>query len=317
MIRFRSKLTSSGKTYYYYDLGGKPRKWLRLGSDYVSAVEKWAELERNNSNLPRELVTFSYVADIYMRDVLQTKALKTRKENILQLVKLREFFNNPPAPIHKIRPIHIRQYLDWRKTAPVSANREKALFSHIWNKAREWGYTDLENPCKGVSGYKEKGRDMYVEDSAFQALWNAADEQLQDALDLAYLTGQRPADVLKLSRIDIRDGALWITQNKTGKKLRVEIVGKLAAVIARIQARSSNKVTTLSLIALSAGALKSRFNKARKLAGVDFQFRDIRAKAATDTEDLAHSQKLLGHASRDMTEAYTRNRIGDKVKPTK
>lgn len=36
-------------------------------------------------------------------------------------------------------------------------------------------------------------------------------------------------------------------------------------------------------------ALRSRFDKARRLAGVDFQFRDIRAKAATETGDLAHS----------------------------
>ena len=35
---------------------------------------------------------------------------------------------------------------------------------------------------------------------------------------------------------------------------------------------------------LTSGALRSRFDKAREGARVDFQFRDIRAKAATDTE---------------------------------
>lgn len=39
---------------------------------------------------------------------------------------------------------------------------------------------------------------------------------------------------------------------------------------------------------LPKGALRSRFNKARTLAKVDFQFRDIRGKAATDTGDLAY-----------------------------
>jgi hypothetical protein len=53
-------------------------------------------------------------------------------------------------------------------------------------------------------------------------------------------------------------------------------------------------------------ALRSRFDKARTLAKVDFQFRDIRAKAATDTGDLAHSQALLGHKNRDMTEHYVK-----------
>lgn len=32
--------------------------------------------------------------------------------------------------------------------------------------------------------------------------------------------------------------------------------------------------------------MRSRFDKARDLAKVSFQFRDIRAKAATDTGDL-------------------------------
>lgn len=61
--------------------------------------------------------------------------------------------------------------------------------------------------------------------------------------------------------------------------------------------------------------LRSRFDKARTLAGVDFQFRDIRAKAATDTGDLAHSQKLLGHRNREMTEHYVRARVGERVQP--
>ena len=62
-------------------------------------------------------------------------------------------------------------------------------------------------------------------------------------------------------------------------------------------------------------ALRSRFDKARRAAGVSFQFRDIRAKAATDTGDLGHSQKLLGHKRREMTEHYVRRRVGETVQP--
>jgi len=50
---------------------------------------------------------------------------------------------------------------------------------------------------------------------------------------------------------------------------------------------------------------------------VSFQFRDIRAKTARDTENLARAQTLLGHKTRAMTEHYTRNRKGDKVSPLK
>ena len=61
--------------------------------------------------------------------------------------------------------------------------------------------------------------------------------------------------------------------------------------------------------------MRSRFDRARKAAGVSFQFRDLRAKAATDTGDLAHSQKLLGHRNREMTEQYVKARVGERVSP--
>lgn len=139
-------------------------------------------------------------------------------------------------------------------------------------------------------------------------------------MDIALLTGQRPADVLKIKRTDIRDGALWIVQNKTGARLGIEITGELATVIDRINQRPRKAISAFLIQdengqPLSKGALRSRFDKARTLAKVDFQFRDIRAKAATDTGDLAHSQKLLAHKNREMTEHYVKSRIGERVRP--
>jgi integrase len=136
-----------------------------------------------------------------------------------------------------------------------------------------------------------------------------------DAMDLALLTGQRPADVLKIKCTDFRDGALWIVQNKTGARLGIELTGELAALIARIGERP-RRVISPYLIQDENGqpltyfALRSRFDKAREAAKVSFQFRDIRAKAATDTGDLAHSQKLLAHKNREMTEHYVKARLG-------
>ena len=215
----------------------------------------------------------------------------------------------------------MRSYLDKRgQTAKARANREKALLSHLFNKAREWGYTDAPNPCQGVKGFTESGRDRYVTDAEFQAVHAKADQTLRDAMDLALLTGQRPADVLKIKRDDIRDGALFIAQNKTGAKRAIEIVGELAQLIERIAARKRERLSAFLIQddngrLLSMLALRGRFDKARRAAGVSFQFRDIRAKTSSDTGDLGHSQRLLGHKNRDMTEHYVRERVGQRVKP--
>jgi len=263
--------------------------------------------------------TFDAIARRYETEVIPTKARRTQTDNLKEIARLRAVFGR--MQIDAIKPHHVRAYMDKRgEQAKARANREKALLSHIFNKAREWGYTDMTNPCQGVKGFKESGRDRYVSDSEFQAVWDKADQTLRDAMDLALLTGQRPADVLKIKREDLRDGALWIVQNKTKAKRAIELTGKLAALIERINARPRERLSAWLIQdddgkPLGTFGLRSRFDKARRAAGVEFQFRDIRAKAATDTGDLAHSQKLLGHRNREMTEHYVRQRIGERVQP--
>lgn len=62
----------------------------------------------------------------------------------------------------------------------------------------------------------------------------------RDAMDLAYLPGQRPQDTLVgYDKHDIRENVLLIGQGKTGKKLRMEVTGELKAVIERIWARKT------------------------------------------------------------------------------
>lgn len=74
---------------------------------------------------------------------------------------------------------------------------------------------------------------------------------------------------------------------------------------------------------ISAFALRSRFDKAREIAGIDkahFQFRDLRAKAGTDKEESAGmeaAKSQLGHTSENMTRHYVRHRRGKRVTPTK
>lgn len=334
----RARVKARGVVWFYYDTGGKPRREIPLGNEYTAAVRKWAELQADQPERVSALLTFKTVSDRYLKEIIPTKAARTQAGNLKELANLLLFFNAPPAPIEAIQPMHIRQYMDWRgAAAKTRANREKALFSHIWNCARAWGLTSAPNPCAGIKGFSEAGRDIYIEDDVLEAVWNAADQPLRDALDLAYLTGQRPADTLRMSSLHINAGALTVVQGKTGKKLRIEISGELAALIERIELRKkSYKVHTLILISNERGrpltdlALRSRFDKARIVAARQnpklkeqieaFQFRDLRAKAGTDKADshgMRAAQDQLGHKSMTMTEHYVRGRLGQKVSPTR
>ena len=309
-------MTRKGR-FFYHVTTTTPRKWTPLGAVKAIALLAWARIE--GAEPDPTVKTFEAIAARYASQVIPGKALRTQVDNLKELERLKAVFGR--VQIEHIKPHHVREYLDRRgESAKARANREKALLSHVFNKAREWGYTDAPNPCQGVKGFRELGRDRYVTDAEFQAVRAKAHPTVQDAMDVALLTGQRPADVLKIRRENLRDGVLWVVQNKTGVKRAIEVTGELQQVIERINARPRQRTGPMLIQddngkALGTFALRSRFDKARDAAGVSFQFRDIRAKAATDTGDLAHSQLPLGHKRREMTEHYVKRRIGERVKP--
>lgn len=335
----RVRQLKSGKEWigYYYNARNDDGKRVEipLGSDLNEAKRKWAELECQSA--PAETGLMRFIFDRYEREIIPTKAPRTQKDNLAYLQFIRKVFDS--APIDLITPQHIAQYRDKRgQSAPVRANREISLLSHVWNMAREWGYTAKENPVKGVRKNKETPRDFYADDKVWTAVYQLAGQELKDAMDIGYLTGQRPADVLKMRFTDIINGALEVKQNKTGKKLRILINNgtertELGKVIERIRSR---KVTSLFLIATPEGKqmtksmLRIRFERARSEAiaaaiesGMEslaervraFQFKDIRPKAASEM-DLVHASKLLGHTEQEITEKVYR-RKGETVLPTK
>jgi integrase len=173
-------------------------------------------------------------------------------------------------------------------------------------------------------------------DAVYKAVWTSASAPLRDAMDLAYLTGQRPADTLKMTEHDIIEGHLIVTQEKTKQPLRIQIIGDLAALLKRIEVRKSgHKVKSAALLVnqhgkrLTAPALRSQFDKARD-AAIEaappladnirkFRFYDLRAKAADDTADgrgEEAARDLLGHESIKTTQRHYLRR-GKIVTPTK
>lgn len=265
---------------WYHVTGTPPRIWTPLAHDRAEALLLWAE---RDAILAKERAdSFSAIARRYMREVMPHKAPRTRLDNQQQLPYLLKAFGQ--MRISDIRPVNVREYMDSRgSVAKVRANREKALLSHIFNKAREWGYTHFANPCQGVKGFKETGRTRYVTDAEFLKVKAAASPTVADAMDLALLTAQRPADILKMRWIDVYDGALHVEQNKTGMKLAIAVVGELAQVLHTIQSRSGKRgpwiVQETNGQAVRLHTLQARFAKAKSAAGIDFQLRDLRAKA--------------------------------------
>ena len=188
---------------------------------------------------------------------------------------------------------------------------------------------------------KEAPRDYYAEADVWDAVFAAGTQVLRDAMDLAYLTGQRPAYVLKMSELDIRNDELHVLQNKTTHTLRIRMhvdgePTQLGACVDRLMARPVKSMTG-ALVCTETGQqltlkmLRDRFDAARAAAAASaekawntdmarrikaFQFRDIRPKAASEIASLEDASKLLGHTNKQITQKVYR-RVGEVVKPTR
>lgn len=55
----------------------------------------------------------------------------------------------------------------------------------------------------------------------WDAVYGMAEPALKEAMDLGYLTGQRPADVIIMRSDDTVGDYFLVTQGKTGQKLRI------------------------------------------------------------------------------------------------
>ncbi len=212
----RTRKRKNGTTwtaFYYRDATGKD---IPLGKDLDKARLKWAELEAKDK--PGDLTIMKGIFDRYVRDAIPKKGARTQTDNLAELKQLRPTFDS--APIDSITPANIAGYRNAR-TAKVRTNREIALLSHVFNMAREWGLTERENPCQGVRKNKDVPRDYYANAVVWDAVYGMAEPELKEAMDLGYLTGQRPADVIIMRSDDTEGDYFLVTQGKTGQKLRI------------------------------------------------------------------------------------------------
>jgi integrase len=323
-------------TYYFYDqwVDGK-RKFIPLGRDLLAAKTKWLELERTakpETVFDDEDRSVSILYDRYMEWAgdLTVSGLspRTLQDRAKYWKKIKPVFGE--ASVDLLKPEHMMRYFDSR-TAKVSAKKEIKFLSVLFNWARARGFMSIANPVTGITRQmkSKEGRDIYVTDEMLKLVYDCSVPVIQDAIDLAYLTGQRPADVLGMRWEQVKDGALWVEQGKTKAKVQIDIVGELAVVLDRIKARGVVGMTMLAdpkgQQLKPSGYFRSQFKAARDKAekraaelGIElvrFQFKDLRAKSASDMSTMAGARKLLGHSTESMTTKYVRNRVGEKVSP--
>ena len=104
-MKLPPKLRQKGKA-YYYDHGGKPRKWERLGSVYATALIKWADIHKGRD---AELRTVGSLVDLFISKK-QTLAESTLRSYRLYK-RVLDKVNASPAPMLALDQGHLHAYI--------------------------------------------------------------------------------------------------------------------------------------------------------------------------------------------------------------
>ena len=148
----------------------------------------------------------------------------------------------------EVKPRHVAEFINV-PTGRVHRNRMVTILSTVFKKAMgRWCLDlDLTNPCTVVERWPTKPRTRYVTDDEFTRFRAMCPAQVQIAMDLALLTGQRQGDIIGLTWDQIHAIGLpreeWfieIKQGKTGKHLGIRITPAIEAVLSRAKMMKPN-----------------------------------------------------------------------------
>ncbi len=94
------------------------------------------------------------------------------------------------------------------------------------------------NPCIAIPKFvTENGGARPWPVWAFDLIESHARDDIRRAVRLARYTGQRQADVLRMTMTDLEDGGINVTQQKTGKRLWIPLYDNLRPEMERWETR--------------------------------------------------------------------------------
>jgi integrase len=251
----------------------------------------------------------------------------------------------------QIEPPDVTTFLKTWDHQPRSYNAYRAALRERMRYAESKGFRKAgSNPVDSIPTKPVKARTRYITDSELRRIKVAANygedgkrtragHTVCAFIDMAYLTGQRFGDLLRLQWSQIgRDGILFEPsklEDSTQVRILIEWTPKLRALVARLKnppAQPTTKgktkpvsithvFTTLKGEPYTYDGMSTAWTRARDRAGIkNAHFHDLRAKALTDKDDsqsIGEARKMGGHSTEQQTSDYVRHKKPRKTPATR
>lgn len=242
--------------------------------------------------------------------------------------------------ISEVTTRHIADYLATLAKTPRTQQATRSVLLDFFREsiAAGWRSDNPVAPTRSPRVDTLRGR-LSLEHFQASHAWSVANQPAwaTRALELAIVTAQRRADIAKMMFSQVRDGHLWVEQEKSGSKVAIPLGLRLNSVgltVGEVVASCRDGTLSRYLVHHSAHAgraipgaklldetISQAFAEARDAAGVTVNgknppsFHEIRSLSLRlYHEQGINAQALAGHKSADMTSVYLDVRGDEWVK---
>lgn len=229
--------TSKGHRYWYFDTGTLDAKGKKVFSRLPDISDKaafgsaYAAMlgHRTRRANAAGALTLSDVIALYRKGQKYTRlAAGSKRIYDIYLAELETMLGMGPA--NEILRGDIVLMIDKRAGQPAAANMLLKVTRAMFKWARSRGHVTAD-PCADID-LNDLGEHQPWPEELLVAALASDDKRVRLAVHLLYYTAQRIGDVVAMKFGDIKDGVLFVRQQKTDKELMIPVHKDLQAELA-------------------------------------------------------------------------------------
>lgn len=185
---------------------------------------------RNRGRIVNTSMTVSKLIDLYQRSPEFAK-LSPSTQRVYNMYLVRLDADLGPAPASEIERRDVMKMRDELGAKTGAANMLLSVTTAVY----AWGRTRqhvTNKPTESINPHDTNDYEPWPEWLLTEAL-ASDDRRVSLPVALLYYTSQRIGDVLKMRWSDIRDGIVYVTQQKTKKQMEIRLHSALAEILAQ------------------------------------------------------------------------------------
>lgn len=317
--RITTTLKSGAEVEYCYAWRGGPRIKSKPGTK--AFVQEFARLTRDRPGPTKDQTLGKLLADYQGSADFQKLKPSTKRDYERIIGAIRVQFGTFPMTALAAKGARTL-FIDWRdsmRSTPRSADLHLAVLARIlsWAANRE---IIARNPLQKTGRlHKTNRKDLIWMPHQLQALFSGGARHLVDVAKLALWTMQRQGDVLSMPTIAYDGGRLWITQGKTGSRVKVAPADELLPLLEAARGRQRILVNSFGQNWTSSGFRASWGREMKRLGISGVTFHDLRGTGITyayaNGMDIERIAEISGHSKSECEAIIRKNYLagGDVI----